>query len=167
MHQAAQQGMDMNCIDVPVSGYHSLSRHWLTILQAQLASIYIEQLKAINSSPQFEGRAIIHTPFFPPHHVLRASHSSSKHCKVYFFMPKGISYDTIQNSSVFYPGRFTSGSYIVTPKLPPSYTIVPLNEWGLFTSAALTTGSLVHIHAAGTYWDALGYVIGSSTRTEG
>ena len=27
MHQAAQQGMDMYCIDVPVSGYHSLSRH--------------------------------------------------------------------------------------------------------------------------------------------
>ena len=78
-------------------------------------------------------------------------------------MPKGISYDAIQNLSVFYPGRFTSGSYIVTPKHPPSYTIVPLNEWGLFTLAALTTGSLVHICAAGTYWDALGYVIGSST----
>ena len=102
-------------------------------------------------------------PFSPPHHVLWASHSSSKCRKVYFFTPKGISYNTIWNSSMFYPGGFTSGSYIVTPKLPPSYTIVPFNEWGLFTLAALTTGSLVCIHAAGTYWDALGYVIGSST----
>ena len=78
-------------------------------------------------------------------------------------MSKGIFYDTIRNLSVFYPGRFTSASYVVTPKLPPSYTIVPLNEWGLFTSAALPAGSLVHICATGTYGGALGYVIGAST----
>ena len=81
-------------------------------------------------------------------------------------MSKGISYDTIRNLSVFHPGGLTSGSYVVTPKLPPSYTIVPLSDWGSFTSAALPTGSLVHIHATGTYDDALGYVIGASTNPD-
>ena len=78
-------------------------------------------------------------------------------------MSKGISYDTIRNSSVFHPGRFTSGSYVVTPKLPPSYTIVPLSDWGSFTSAVLPAGSLVRIRAAGTYKGVLGYVFGTST----
>ena len=64
---------------------------------------------------------------------------------------------------MFYPGGLTSGSYIVTPKLPPSYTIVPLSDWGSFMLAALPTGSLVHIHAAGTYKGVLGYVFGAST----
>ena len=64
---------------------------------------------------------------------------------------------------MFHPGGFTSGSYIVTPKLPPSYTIMPLSNWGSFTLAALPIGSLVHIHAAGTYKGVLGYVIGAST----
>ena len=64
---------------------------------------------------------------------------------------------------MFHPCGLASSLYIVTPKLPPSYTIMPLNEWGFFTSAALPTGSLVHICATGTYDDALGYVIGAST----
>ena len=78
-------------------------------------------------------------------------------------MSKNISYDTIQNSSVFHPGGFTSGSYVVIPKLPPSYTIVPLSDWGSFILAALPAGSLVHIRAAGTYNGVLGYVFGAST----
>ena len=77
-------------------------------------------------------------------------------------MPKGISYDTIQNMSMFHPGRFTSGLYIVTHKLPPSYTIMPFSNWGTFTLAALPAGSLVCICAAGTYKGVLGYVFGTS-----
>ena len=64
---------------------------------------------------------------------------------------------------MFHRGGFTSGSYIVTPKLPPSYAIVPLSDWGSFTSAVLPAGSLVRIHAAGTYKGVLGYVFGTST----
>ena len=64
---------------------------------------------------------------------------------------------------MFHPGRFTSGSYVVTPKLPPSYTVVPLSNWGSFTSAALPAGSLVRIRAAGTYKGVLGYVFDTST----
>ena len=93
----------------PSKCYHSLHKPWLTILQAQLADTYIEQLKAINCSVQFGGWAIIYVPFCPLHHIFWASCSSSKHCKVYFFMTKGISYDTIRNSSMFHPGGLTSG----------------------------------------------------------
>ena len=64
---------------------------------------------------------------------------------------------------MFHPGGFTYGSYVVTPKLPPSYTIMPLSVWGSFTLAALPAGSLVCIHAAGTYKGVLGYVFGAST----
>ena len=75
-----------------------------------------------------------------------------------------INYDSwIYCSSMFHPGGFTSGSYIVTPKLPPLYTIMPLSDWGSFMSAALPTGFLVCIHAAGTYKGVLGYVFGTST----
>lgn len=78
-------------------------------------------------------------------------------------MSKGVSYDTIRNSTIFHPGGFMSSSYVVTAKLPPSYTIVPLDEWTAFTSAVLAAGSLVRIRAAGAYNDALGYVIAAST----
>ena len=53
----------------------------------------------------------------------------------------------------------SAASYVVTVKLPPSYTIVPLSDWTSFTSAALPTGSLVCICATGIYHGALGFVI--------
>lgn len=57
----------------------------------------------------------------------------------------------------------SAASYVVTVKLPPSYTIVPLSDWTSFTSAALPAGSLVRIHATSIYYGALGFVIGAST----
>lgn len=57
----------------------------------------------------------------------------------------------------------SAASYVVTIKLPPSYTIVPLSNWTSFTSAALPVGSLVRICATGIYHGALGFVISAST----
>ena len=119
---------------------------------------YIRQLQAVNSLPQFHGQDVVHVPFTPLHHP------SSKARKVYFFKSKDVSYDTIQNSSIFHPSGFMSAtSYVATVKLPLSYTIVPLSNWTSFTSAALPAGSLVHICATGIYHGALGFVIGVST----
>lgn len=78
-------------------------------------------------------------------------------------MSKEVSYDTIRFSSVFLPAGSTSDSLVVTPTLPPSYTIVPINEWTAFTSVGIPAGSLVRIRANGVFRGALGYVIGAST----
>lgn len=121
--------------------------------------MYINQLQAVNSLPQFKDQDVIHAPFAPLHHP------SIKHRKVYFFKSKDVSYEAVRNSSIFLPGGSVSASYVVTARLPPSYTIVPLEDWTSFTSAALPAGSLVRIRVAGIYRGALGYVIGASTDT--
>lgn len=77
-------------------------------------------------------------------------------------MSKEVSYDAIRTSSVFIPGGVRSDSYVVTPKLPSSYTIVPIDEW-TFTSVGIPAGSLVRIRITGPFLGALGYVIGAST----
>ena len=88
-----------------------------------------------------------------PHHVLQA------HRKVYFFLLKEVSYDLLQKSWAFQPAGL---QHTNTPRLLLSYTIVPINEWNLFTSLTVSASSLVWICATGLYRIALGYVIGAS-----
>ena len=101
----------------------------------------------------FKGRDVIHTPFAPLNHAPQARH------KIYFFLSKEISYNSLQKSQAFQPAGL---QYISNPRLPSSYTIIPINEWNLFTPTTIPTSSLVHIHTAGLYRNALGYVIGTS-----
>ena len=86
-------------------------------------------------------------------------HAPQARHKIYFFLSKEISYDSLQKSWAFQP---TGLQYISNPRLPSSYTIVPINEWNSFTPTAIPTSSLVCIHTAGLYHNALGYVIGAS-----
>ena len=101
----------------------------------------------------FKGREIIHSPFAPPHHALQTRH------KVYFFLSKEVSYDSLRKSRAFQPAGLPHTN---TPRLPLSYTIVPINEWNSFTSAATSAGSFVRIRDTGLYRNAFGYVIGAS-----
>jgi hypothetical protein len=111
-------------------------------------------LRAVNSVKPFNGQNIIHAPFAPLHHVRQAWR------KVYFFLSKEVSYDSLRKSWAFQPAGLRHTN---TPRLPLSYTIVPINEWNSFAPATISAGSLVRIHAAGLYRNALGYVIGAST----
>ena len=110
-------------------------------------------MQAVNSTEPFKGRDVIHAPFAPLYHAPHARR------KILFYLSKEISYDSLQKSRAFQPAGL---QYTSTPRLPLSYTIVPINEWNSFTPAAIPAGSLVRIHAAGLYRDALGYVIGAS-----
>ena len=101
----------------------------------------------------FKGRDVIHAPFAPLHHAPQARH------KIYFFLSKEISYDSLRKSWAFQPAGL---QYTSNPRLPSSYTIVPINEWNSFTPTANPASSLVHIHTAGLYRNALGYLIGAS-----
>ena len=101
----------------------------------------------------FKGREIIHSPFAPLHHALQTRR------KVYFFLSKEVSYDSLRKSWAFQPAGLPHTN---TPRLPLSYTIVPINEWNSFTSAAISAGSFVRIRDTGLYRNAFGYVIGAS-----
>ena len=78
-----------------------------------------------------------------------------------------MSYNLLQKSWAFQPAGL---QHTNTPRLPLSYTIVPINEWNSFTSLTVSTSSLVQICATGLYCicatglycNALGYVIGAS-----
>ena len=61
--------------------------------------------------------------------------------------------------------------YILTPRLPLLYTIIPPKEWMSSTpqngylpwqNSVILPGSLVHICATGLYWNKLSYIIGAS-----
>lgn len=122
--------------------------------QGRLVDRYLDCLKAVNLVKPFKGQNVIHAPFAPPHHVIGARRM------LYFFLSKEISYDSLRKSWAFHPRGLQLTN---TPKLPPSYTIVPIHEWrSLDELPNFPAGSLVRIHAAGLYHNALGYVIGAS-----
>ena len=110
-------------------------------------------MEAVNSTEPFRGRDIIHAPFAPLHHALQTRR------KIYFFLSKEVSYDSLRKSRAFQPAGL---QHTNTPRLPLSYAIIPINEWNLFTSTTISAGSLVCINDVGLYRNVLGYVIGAS-----
>ena len=134
-------------------------------------------LLAINSASEFGHQQVVHAAFAPPQHILRASTLSSRRRKVYFCVSKGISYYTLSAAKVFNPPPYhgDAPSYVLTPRLPPSYTIIPPEEWMSSTprngylpwqNSIIPPGSLVRIRAIGRYWNRLGYVIGASNNPQ-
>ena len=121
-------------------------------LQGKLTDSYVDCLEAVNSVEPFKGRDIIHSPFAPLHHALQMRH------KVYFFLSKEVSYDSLRKSWAFQPAGLPHTN---TPRLPLSYTIIPINEWNSFTSATISISSFVRICDIGLYRNAFGYVIGA------
>ena len=135
------------------SKYYSLYlKPCLIHIQARLADNYVECLSAVNSVEPYKGQNIIHALFTPPHHVLQAR------CKVFFFLLKEVSYDSLWKSWAFQPARLPHTNI---PRLPLLYTIIPINKWNLFTSLTVTTSSLVWICTTSLYHNALGYMIGA------
>ena len=126
---------------------------WLILIKEKLTDSYIDSLEAINSTEPFRGWDIIHAPFAPLHHTLQTR------CKIYFYLSKVVSYDSLRKSQAFWP---TGLQHTNTPGLPLSYATIPINEWNLFTSTTISAGSLVRINDVGLYRNVLGYVIGAS-----
>ena len=110
-----QGDINMYCINVLVGPVLS-SAQWEFVLipQARLADTYVTLLLAINSASEFGHQQVVHVAFAPPQHILQASTSSSRQCKVYFCISKGISFLLLKCS--IHPLIMAMPPYIFLPQ---------------------------------------------------